>query len=614
MNARGILARVLLVNVNVPLSAALVYVLVVPVFLGREESARVELFRETALVTFVTILALLAFALRSAGAIVRATRVLQKSPQKRIENRDIAILHAVSRNGTLVLALVALVLLTVAIWMRSRHESSAISVVFLVGTAFVITASLVLYPATRRALRPLFERLAPPESVERPALGDRLTLRVCLAVAVPSGVAALLAALLVTAHVSATAHEQEEFDARVLTVALGVRRLANEGTQGRLLAARVLSSHGARVTTGVELPIVESMPVATPSFVGPLCVGLLFACVGAILGLRTGRRASRELLYSTHRVETVGMLQLSMSPRESIASLSSVRNAIGLSLPDVRAISLALDRLTEALATIARDQRRAVTARAEAARLRSFVLAGVSHDLRGPLNSILGFSDLLLSGVDGEVSSGQRESLDALTRSGRDLLRLVDDLLDAAKLDAGRMTLQRVRVSVRSLLHEAVAAARERVAGAMDVPMDVPMEGELELVAALDRERMVHHLGTLIAYAYLRQGASALHGPAVSLRVRAMDEAMLLVVVSSHGTTPSPEALAQLFAPFDLPPSGARAPGGLGLSLGVCRRVIELHGGLCLAEALSQGGIALRVTLPRARTRSTGRSNAVSKR
>ena len=94
--------------------------------------------------------------------------------------------------------------------------------------------------------------------------------------------------------------------------------------------------------------------------------------------------------------------------------------------------------------------------------MRSFVLASVSHDLRGPLNAVLGFAELLLSGVEGALTDGQRESLDALSRGGRDLLRLVGDLLDHARIDAGRMTVDRTLVSVDSVVERARVAAIER--------------------------------------------------------------------------------------------------------------------------------------------------------
>ena len=242
----------------------------------------------------------------------------------------------------------------------------------------------------------------------------------------------------------------------------------------------------------------------------------------------------------------------------------------------------------------------------------------MSHDLRGPLNSVLGFAGLLLTGVDGEVNAAQRESLEALHRGGRDLLRLVDDLLDAARIDAGRLSLAPVRVTVEALLNAARTAAFERAAGAVADETRVPIEGEVDVEACVDRERMAHHLGAMIAYAMLRKGAAPSHGssPVVTLRARAVDGDRWSVVITGAGTAPTREVLAQLFAPFDLPPSGARAPAGLGLALGVARRVIEQHGGEVVADVAPEGGLAMRVTLPRAKAvaKAAGRVASVPPR
>ena len=118
---------------------------------------------------------------------------------------------------------------------------------------------------------------------------------------------------------------------------------------------------------------------------------------------------------------------------------------------------------------------------------------------------------------------------------------------------------------------------------------------------------MAHHVGSLIAYALLRKGAASASGASapVTMHVRAVDESTWTLTVIGHGTTPSREALEQLFDPFELPPSGARAPAGLGMALGVARRVIELHGGSARAHVAPDGGLALHVTLTRARPRTT---------
>jgi len=604
VNERDLAARAAAVSLLVPGCAGLAYALAVPAFLGGDESARASLLQVTALATAGLALALAVLSAGYVPAIFRAARSLRAAGAA-LDEPSLARLYAAPRVGAALVGLLAASLAALAAALLRAEPDAARAVAAVTGAAFAMTASLVYYPALRRALRPLFEAL-PPAEVPPPALGDRLAVRVAFAVGAPSGVAALLAALLVSAHAESTAREQDELSARVFSVALGVRRLPGEGVEGRAAAARALAAGGERVVAGVELPFVDAAPSSTPSPVGAVAVALVLACVGGALGLRIGRRAARELAQARRRVETVGLQQLSPANRSYDGAGFTFTFEV-LSLPEVRAISRALDRVTERLSSMARDQRRAVNARAEAARLRSFVLAGVSHDLRGPLNSVLGFAGLLASGVDGEVSDGQRESLEAISRSGADLLRLVDDLLDAARLDAGRMTLNRTRVAAGALIDDARRVAIERCAGAVPPEVRLPVEGDLDVEAMVDRARLAHHLGSLIAYALLRKGAAPAAGAAapVTMHVRAVDESTWTLTVIGHGSTPSREALEQLFDPFELPPSGARAPAGLGMALGVARRVVELHGGSARAHVAPEGGLALHVTLTRARPRTS---------
>jgi K+-sensing histidine kinase KdpD len=333
-----------------------------------------------------------------------------------------------------------------------------------------------------------------------------------------------------------------------------------------------------------------TVPAPTPSPSTPplwaLPIALLLATIAGQIGRRIGLNASMDLETAARRMAVVGAKDI----RSVTMSIARPR-----SVPEVREMALALDTLAATLLRMAEDQKRAVSVRTEAARVRSFVLASVSHDLRGPLNSVLGFAELLLSGAEGPLTDGQRESLEALVRGARDLLRLVGDLLDHARLDAERMTIERAPVSMDLVIDKARLAAVDRAKNPTSVD-DIPIEGEAGLRVVADEERLAQAIGALTAFALLRPGSDG----RVVLRLHREGE-RVAVSIRGGGSTPARDALARMFEPFDFAPTGARAPAGLNLAVSVARGVVRLHGGTVAAEPHDEGGIALTIALPSAR-------------
>jgi len=323
----------------------------------------------------------------------------------------------------------------------------------------------------------------------------------------------------------------------------------------------------AALALGAPLTLAGAALGWTASSAPAALVGAaVLGTVGALVGAAFGRRARADL----HEVA------------EQMASA-------GAGEPGGEALGAARAAAQAAMAAMRADQRRAITARLEGARLRSFVLAGVSHDLRGPLNSLIGFTDILGAEVDGPLTAGQVESVEALARGGRELLRRVDDLLDAARLDAGRMTLDRSRVSLRELLDSARAIALERLGEAGATAEGLRVDGSLDATVVVDRGRMAQALGALLAFARTAstEGARA--------EVRTDPDGGCAITLVVPGTR---ELRAWLEDPLEVPPAGVRAPVGLGLAVSVARRVIALHGGALEADDSVDGRITLRARLP----------------
>jgi cell cycle sensor histidine kinase DivJ len=145
---------------------------------------------------------------------------------------------------------------------------------------------------------------------------------------------------------------------------------------------------------------------------------------------------------------------------------------------------------------------------------------------------------------------------------------------------------------VDAIVERARRAAVERTKASVR-PEEIPIEGEAGLHLVADEERLGHAVGALAAFAMLRPGSDG----RVVMRTRGEGD-QVVVAIRGGGSTPSREALARMFEPFDFAPSGARAPAGLNLAVSVARGLIALHGGAVRAEPHDEGGIVLTVTLP----------------
>jgi signal transduction histidine kinase len=217
---------------------------------------------------------------------------------------------------------------------------------------------------------------------------------------------------------------------------------------------------------------------------------------------------------------------------------------------------------------------------AQASKAKSEFLANMSHELRTPLNAILGFTEMIIDGLYGDVPAELKEPLADVQVNGRHLLRLINDVLDLAKIEAGRMELAlgeysvaevvaSVRASLRSL------AAEKGLEFTTDVPADLP-------VAQGDPGRITQCLLNLAGNAlkFTRQGkvgiGVALDGDGETLTWR----------VSDTGIGIPPGEIDNVFAEFrQVDATVTRQFGGTGLGLSITRKFVEMHGGRIWVES-----------------------------
>jgi len=225
-------------------------------------------------------------------------------------------------------------------------------------------------------------------------------------------------------------------------------------------------------------------------------------------------------------------------------------------------------------------------------------LSNISHELRTPLNSIIGFTDLLLTQELGPpLSDQQRDFLETVARNGRQLLELINELLDLQRIAAGRMTLTPESVDLAALLAETTGSVHAQVQKHRHALVVTPTPQELRVQADRGRVRQVllNLLSNAIKFTPDGGRITVAAGPVNG-------GAEVRIAVSDTGIGIAAEDQPKLFQEFSqLDASASRQYEGTGLGLALSRRLIELHGGTIGVDSEMGKGSTFWFTLPRAR-------------
>lgn len=243
---------------------------------------------------------------------------------------------------------------------------------------------------------------------------------------------------------------------------------------------------------------------------------------------------------------------------------------------------------------LARAQAERAQAEAEAAsRAKDEFLATVSHELRNPLNAILGWSRILLEASDDARSDRVRRGVEIIARNARAQVRLVEDMLDVSRIVSGKLLLSTRLVDVRSIVEACMDAVRP-AAQAKEVLLEIAFDDEPGSIVA-DDDRVRQILWNLVSNAV----KFTPRGGRVRLRA-ARDADAVTFEVRDTGIGISGEFLPFVFDRFrQADGSTTRAYGGLGLGLAIVRHLAELHGGTVVASSEGLGrGATFEVRLP----------------
>ncbi len=224
--------------------------------------------------------------------------------------------------------------------------------------------------------------------------------------------------------------------------------------------------------------------------------------------------------------------------------------------------------------------------------LKSDFMATMSHELRTPLTSIIGYSDMLLSGMTGELNEKQSAFVDSILKGGESLLGLINDILDLTKIEAGRLELNHEAVDLRAALLGVLPVVKPR-AQDKRIRISTFLPTDLPLVWA-DPAKLNQILLNLITNGikYTHENGS------VSIEARPL-EGMVEIWVTDTGIGVAKEDQDKVFQRFtQIDSSATRSQGGTGLGLAIVRELVELHGGTIRLQSKLAKGSSFIFTMP----------------
>jgi PAS domain S-box-containing protein len=297
------------------------------------------------------------------------------------------------------------------------------------------------------------------------------------------------------------------------------------------------------------------------------------AALAKRLGIQTG-----VFLPLVGRNQVLGVLAIDQSDEETedLDFIESIGTNLSVALESTRLYR-------EAVETAEQLQ--------EMDRLKSQFLANMSHELRTPLNSIIGFSRVILKGIDGPLTDTQRTDLETVYNSGQHLLELINSILDISKIQAGKMELSFEDTDLKDVIHVVMSTA---IALVKDKPIELQQSVPETLpIIRVDPRRIRQVLLNVVGNAakFTEEGFIRMEASVTPTEI--------IISVSDSGIGIPEDKQENIFEEFvQVDGSSTRIAGGTGLGLSISRHFVEMHGGRIWVESTAGVGSTFSIALP----------------
>jgi signal transduction histidine kinase len=303
-----------------------------------------------------------------------------------------------------------------------------------------------------------------------------------------------------------------------------------------------------------------------------------------VLGFAAASIALALLVGTALALAISGPLRAISSRVERIAAGDFTEHVRVDNRDELGALATNIDRMNDQLGLLYEQL-------AAANRHKSEFLSNMSHELRTPLNAIIGFSEVLLERLFGELNAKQADYLQDILDSGKHQLTLVNDILDLSKVEAGRMELELSSFSLNETINNCVAMLRER-ASRRGIALEIEGDPGIGAIEA-DQRKVKQVLFNLLSNAvkFTPEGGR--------ITVRAHEsESVVEISVQDTGVGIAPEDQGRIFEEFAQASSGKSMEASTGLGLTLAKRFVELHGGAMTVQSAIGQGSTFTFSLP----------------